>query len=185
MQDREETEDDPIEHVPAPDAAFAAVDDLLATIADPKRYSARLLGLQQELAAIAKDERVLDASQASFAEHEKNALQDIQTENEALTKRRGTILTEETALVPRNERLAALQKAWHNFQEDEDVCRGFRSPALSALQKARIAFGVATPEAPPVDAHYPGASHDRYATASPDASQQARRQSRSAQIRGM
>lgn len=40
MQEHEDAEE-PIEQTPAPDAAFAAVDDLLATIADPKRHAAR------------------------------------------------------------------------------------------------------------------------------------------------
>jgi hypothetical protein len=189
MHDRDgASADEPIDHAPEPDAAFAAVSDLLATITDPKRSAVRLRGLEQELAAIVRDERSLDALQASFDENEKNTLQNIQTENEALTKRRGTIHSEEAALVARNARLGALQKSWRNFQESDDVCSGLHSPALSPLEKAKIAFGIATPEAPPADAHYPGASHDRYATP-PDELQRARReglrrQSRSAAIRG-
>lgn len=130
---------------------------------------------------------MLNAAETSFDENEQKTLQGIETENSALTKRRGTIFSEEAALVPRNERLAALQKVWKNFQEDDDVSSGFRSPSVPALEKARIAFGVATPEAPPTDAHFPDGS--RYATP-PDELQRARReglrrQSRSAQIRRM
>jgi hypothetical protein len=185
MQEHQNTEE-PIDPTPSPDAAFAALAELVAMVADPKLFAARLRSLQRTLATIAKDEGVLNGAETSFDEHEKSMLQDIEMENSALTKRRGTIFSEQPALELRKKRLAALKKAWHFFQEDNDVSSGFRSPSVPALEKARIAFGVATPEAPPTDAHFPDGS--RYVTP-PDELQRAgreglRRQSRSAAIRG-
>jgi hypothetical protein len=141
-------------HAPDP-SAFAALTDLLALIADPRAFAARVVEFQRVIAAAASGQAKLAADRLAFAEHEKTVRAELDEESEKITDRRNAAYAAEGLIEEREQRIAKLEKAWRHLGEPDDVISGFRSPANTPLEKAQRAFTRQREpdESAPRDAH--------------------------------
>jgi hypothetical protein len=135
----EMTERQPAER--APDG-FAVFEQMLKLIADPQSFAKRMGELKRSIEAVADGEAKLAVDRAAFQEHERTVRAELQTERAAVDKRKLAVQAAEGMLSEREARIAALEKAWHNIGEPDDVRRGFQDPAVPALEKARRAHGI-------------------------------------------
>ncbi len=133
-----------------PDAAFAAFADVIAVLANAKRFAATQAALRARLAA------AIEATAAVQAEAEQMkaaaAAYSTAAADDALQLRLAAAIEKRKRFMPRRERLYALENSWRNFGEDASVTGGIRAPEHTALEKARYAHGLnPTPPAPNVD----------------------------------
>lgn len=122
----------------APDA-FSTLADLLALIADPQGFAARLREHKQALVDIAAGQAKLLADQMAFDAHEKMVRAELDAKTEALSDRRNKCYAAEGELEERAQRIAKLEAAWKCLGEPDEVRSGFRSPSQSPLAKAQRA----------------------------------------------
>jgi hypothetical protein len=136
-----------VEHMapraPAPDAV-ATVQNLIALIVDVKGCKSRLRAQHDALAAVTAAQAKLAADRAAFAEYEKKTRAEISEEVVALQKRRAAVHEAEGSLDERHKFIAELERKWHNLGESDEVIRGFKSPELGAIEKARRAHVART-----------------------------------------
>ena len=129
-----------------PDAAFASFADTIAVLADAKRLAATQAALRARLAA------AIEATAAVQAEAEQMkaaaAVYSTAAADDALQLRLAVAIEKQKALMPRRERLFALENSWRNFGEDASVSNGIRAPMYDSLTKARAAHGLRPTETP-------------------------------------
>lgn len=140
----EQNDDMPVVKQPAEaaESAFAAWDDLIAVLASPKLYAARLAAAQARIAATAEATTVLATEETAFIEHEQTTRAELTAEGDALLLRILAAKQKPLELEARRNRLRDLNTAWTVIGEPPDVVSGFRAPELNALEKARRAHGM-------------------------------------------
>jgi hypothetical protein len=148
MNDQDETDIDAIEALPAPPHdAFAALENLLQLVADPKAFKSWLRGLHQALAAVTEGQAKLAAERKAFVEESAQERAALAVERADVEKRRTAVNAAEGLLTMRERCIADLEGQWKFVSEtDPLVLSGMRAPEYgTALQKARRAAGIDPP----------------------------------------